>query len=154
MVDKATPLPGYGFMGEPGSGKTAACIHTLRNQYNKNRRLMRTLIFCPPIVIENWKNEFLLNSKIDQSSITCLMGTGKQRLKTFLEKSEKPHIFITNYETMQMDVYEEFLKWNPEAVVFDECHRLANYTSKRSKAAEKLVNGKMIYDKKTNSYSV
>jgi len=153
MVNAASKLPGFGFLAEAGSGKSAACIHTLRNQYNKSRRLLKTIVFCPPIVIENWKNEFKLNSKIPPDSITCLFGSGKQRRKLFLENSEKPHIFITNYETMQMEVFEDFLAWEPEAVVFDECHRLANYTSKRSKAAEKLVNGKMLYNKKTQVYS-
>ena len=152
-VARAKELGNFGLFFEPGAGKTGTCIHMLRDKYNKNRGLLKTIVLCPPIVIENWKHEFNLNSKIPSDSITCLFGTGKQRRAIFLERSVKPHIFITNYETLQMEVFEDMLKWGVEAVVFDECHRLANYTSKRSKAAEKLVNGKMHYDKKTNTYS-
>ena len=152
-VQKAAHLPYFGLFFEPGAGKTATVIHILRDKMNAKKRVLKTLIFCPPIVIDNWKHEFTLNSKIPSSSITALIGSGKQRRRLFQEhKDELGHIFITNYETLQMDVYEDFLAWGPEAVVFDECHRLANHTSKRSKSAEKLVNNKLVYNRKTGQY--
>lgn len=152
-VEKAEKLNNFGYFFEPGSGKTATVIHTLRHKFNEHKKILKTIVLCPPIVIENWKNEFLLNSKIPPEKITCLYGTGKQRLKLFKERSESGHIFITNYETLQMDVFEEMCKWGVEAVVVDECHRVANYTSKRSKNVEKLVNGNMLYDKRKQVYS-
>lgn len=39
-------------------------------------------------------------------------------------------------------LYEQFQSWAPEAIIFDECHRLANYKAKRSKAACALANPK------------
>lgn len=81
-----------------------------------------------------------------------LHGPGKGRLKALIEKGfhsdeyEKmgypcPHIFITNYESLSMDdLFEKIEQWRPEVLVFDECHKLKDRTSKRSKLADKLAN--------------
>lgn len=122
-VERANSLDNFGLFFQPGAGKSAACIHMIRAKSNAKKRLLKTIIICPPIVIDNWKHEFSINSKIAPSSITCLTGSGKRRRELFLERKENPHIFITNYETMQMDVFQDFLEWKPEIVVFDECFR-------------------------------
>lgn len=153
-IEAARELSNYGLFMEMGVGKTSTCINILREKYNANKGLMRTLIFCPPIVIENWKREFGVHSKIPSEKITCLTGSGKQRLKIFKERSQEPHVFITNYEALNMDeLYNAFVEWDAQAVVCDESHRLKSYTSKRSKLMERLVNGRMQYDKRTGVYS-
>lgn len=153
-IEAARELSNYGLFMEMGVGKTSTCINILREKYNANKGLMRTLIFCPPIVIENWKREFGVHSKIPAEKITCLTGSGKQRLKIFKERSQEPHVFITNYEALNMDeLYNAFVEWDAQAVVCDESHRLKSYTSKRSKLMERLVNGRMQYDKRTGVYS-
>ncbi len=127
--------------------------------WNEKKRLPKTLIFCPPIVIENWKAEWLKNSRIPGDKITCLYGPGKKREQLFMERTEAkgpqgsyhgaPHIFITNYESLSMEnLYSMFIEWEPEVVVFDEIHKLKDYKSKRSKLAERLVNGRMKLVKK------
>lgn len=54
-----------------------------------------------------------------------------------------PAFFVTNYETLLMkELFQEFQRWSPEALIFDESHRVKNYAAKRSKAAEALANPK------------
>lgn len=143
-IELASKLANFGFFFEMGAGKTSTAINTIRKVWNEKKRLPRTLIFCPPIVIENWKAEWLKNSKIPGSNITCLYGPGKKRLATFMKRCVEPHIFITNYESLSMeDLYEAMVTWQPEVVIFDEIHKLKDYKAKRSKLAERLVNNNM-----------
>lgn len=153
-IEAAKALENYGFFMEMGVGKTATCINTIREVWNEKKRLPRTLILCPPIVIENWKAEWLKNSKIPSESITCLVGSGKKREEKLREngfdpgKGLLPHIFITNYQALLMpELYDRLLTWQPEVVVFDECHKLKDYKSKTSKLAERIVNGRMTLTK-------
>lgn len=143
-------LSGYYFAMEPGTGKTCTTINTIRKVWNSKQRLPRILIFCPPIVINNWKAEWRMHSKIPPDQITCLSGAGKKRLELLLNNGYKepgvrqPHIFITNYEALLMlDLYTAMKEWGPEVVVFDEIHKLKEFKSKRSKLAERLVNHQM-----------
>ncbi len=168
-IEKAKDLPGFGLFNEPGTGKSRTVIDILRGKYAAEGRVLRTLIFAPPIVLDNWKNEWRKYSKIPPNQITVLSGTGKKRLELLKEEGwygtahvtevdriaktitmkkddlliKADHIFVTNYESMQMeDLYEAFQEWQPEALIFDECHRLANYKAKRSKLANELANTK------------
>jgi SNF2 family DNA or RNA helicase len=132
---------GFALLMDPGVGKTGTAIHILRGQMNSHKRFLRTLILCPPIVRKNWVDELLLNSKIPRSKITILDGSGKHRLKTFLQKSLEPHIFISNFEALLMpDLYRALQVWQIEAFIADESHKLKSYSAKRSKLAERLAN--------------
>lgn len=103
------------------------------------RKFLRTVVFCPPIVIPNWRNEFLMHSKIPEDQIVLLNQDGKTRLKRFRESGA--HFFVTNYEALLMpDLFAAFQRWKPEALIFDESHKLKNYKAKRSKLAERLAN--------------
>lgn len=154
-IELASQQDNFGFFFEMGAGKTATTINTIRQTWNVKKRLPRCLIFCPPIVIENWRQEWLKNSKISPDKITCLYGPGRTRNTIFqrygFEWHEDgtrggavPHIFITNYESLGMrDLFDQFWAWSPEVVVFDEIHRLKSFKANRSKLAENLVNGRM-----------
>jgi SNF2 family DNA or RNA helicase len=145
-IGKAKDLPGYALFFEQGTGKTSTTINILRHKMNERKQLLRILIFCPPIVCKNWKDEWLMHSDVNRSNITILSGSGKERIeeflgKAFVDKYERPHIFITNYESLLMpELFKAFQEWRPEAIVFDESHRLKAHDSKRSKAAAILAN--------------
>jgi SNF2 family DNA or RNA helicase len=142
-IDRAKNLPGFALFFEMGAGKTSTAINILRHRFNAARSVLRTLILCPPIVVKNWRSEWLAHSKLDPSRVVLLTGSGKQRLKLFRANADKPGgaIFVTNYESLLMsDLYEAFLQWGPEALIFDESHKLKSPTAKRSKLAEKLAN--------------
>ena len=134
-VSKAVSQEEFGFFFEMGTGKTLATITTLRNKYAEVGRLMSTLILGPPIILENWRREILKFSKIKSEDIVVLSGTGKERLAKFLANSDRPRIFITNYESLLMpDLFQALVGYNFEILVGDEIHKCKDIKSKRTKA--------------------
>jgi len=119
------------------SGKTATCINMLRLRYAKYGRILKTIIFAPPVVLENWKREFLAHSKIKEKNIIVLSGREKLRVdKLWASVSMDPNrIFITNYEAMAVmpELRYALNEWVPEVLVCDESHKLKNPESKRTK---------------------
>lgn len=147
-ISRAEMIADYGLFWEPGTGKTAATVHMLRSKYNAARRLLRTVIFCPPIVVRNWKDELLRHSALTPDKIVMLTGSGKQRLALFEKWKDGGRIFVTNYESLQMgELFEALEAWVPEALVFDESHKCKDGTAKRTKKAMQLSTVKV--DRKT-----
>jgi SNF2 family DNA or RNA helicase len=139
-IKRAEDLTHFGFLFEPGTGKTLTAINSLRVKFLQNKRLLRTIVFCPQIVIENWKKEFAMHSKVVDRVIP-VYGPGSKRVKLVEKfvKEDKPAIFVTNYESLLMaPLFNLFVKWQPEALVYDESHKLKNLKSKRTKAAVQL----------------
>ena len=135
-IEKAKELDYFALFLEMGTGKSITTIQILREKYKKHGKLLPTLIFCPPVVIQNWKKEFLRASKIKSENIIPLVGTGKERLALF-KASPQNSIFITNFETLQMpEVFEYMkviLKNTPSCLVVDESQRVKDITAKRTK---------------------
>lgn len=129
-----------------GAGKTRTAIDIVRAVANYHKRIPKVLVFCPPIVIENWKSQWLRNSSLESEQVTCLYGPGKKRLEIFeqIALTGRGHVVVTNYQSLLMeDLHAGFFSWQPDVVIFDESHLLKDYKSKTSKAADKLVNGRM-----------
>jgi SNF2 family DNA or RNA helicase len=145
-IELATPLPFFAFLFDPGTGKTGTTINTLRIKFNTNKKILRTLIFCPPIVIKNWGNEWAMHASLPPGKVHLLVGSGKSRLKAFQRAAYDGEkrvgaVYVTNYESLLMpELYEAFLSWAPEALVFDESQKLKEPKAKRSKLAENLSN--------------
>lgn len=137
-IAKAAEIGRYGFLFEPGTGKTRTAIETLRALYTKEGRILRTLILAPPIVLENWKQEFKKFSVIDQKKIIILSGSETKRIANFTNWSEG-QIFITNYEALLMKgLFNCFQGCEFEAIVADESHRIKSHDAKRTKALIQL----------------
>ena len=124
-------------------GKTPATINILRHKCAQRKRILRTLVFCPPVVVAQWKKEFTAHSKLAPWVVT-LTGSGKNRCKVFREKTmgfkvEKdiptnPFIFITNYEALLMQpLMKLFMDYRFEFLVCDESQKLKNHKSKKTK---------------------
>lgn len=148
-IQRSAFLRWFALFFEMGTGKTRTCIEILRLLFNSSGRIRRTIIFCPPLVIPNWVDEWCKFTKIDPKRVIPLYGSGKKRVETFkkLVMTGEPFIFVTNYESMQMEeLYEAFQHWKPEVLVFDESHKLKSMKSQRSKLADALANP---YDSKT-----
>jgi hypothetical protein len=134
------------------SGKTSTAINILRQKFYDAGRVRRTLVLCPPIVIENWYREFGVHSNV-QNKVIKLYGSGKKRQEIFQEKvlvdddipfgpikERRDMIVVTNFESLLMPkLFKLFEDWKPEILVVDEVHRCKNGTAKRTKAAIKLA---------------
>jgi len=133
-IEKAINLPHYGLLLEPGTGKSATLINILRHKFTENRGLLRTLILCPTVVCDNWKNEWAKFSKIADGEVEVILGPGKDRMYRINETNA--HILITNYQSLILDtVYSEIYKWRPEVIVADESHRIKSPGAKTTKRA-------------------
>lgn len=105
---------------------------------------MRTLIFCPQIVIKNWESEFQRFSK-SGDLVQPLVGPKKKRIEALSTPGKS--IFITNFESLDMEgLFWEFKgkvkkprDLGFEILVVDEAHRFKDGTAKRTKMAIKLA---------------
>lgn len=133
---------------EMGTGKTRTAIDVLRTRFAEQKRVMRTLILGPIIVVENWKREIAKYSRINPRDVVPLIGSQKRRIKLFTDAVHDPvagtntrnKILITNYEAMQMeDLYAMFGEYRPEILICDESQRLKNPKSKRARKVAALA---------------
>lgn len=126
----------YALFHEIGTGKTLTACLIARRKMWLAKSSMRVLVLCPPIVLKNWRDEWLRSSKFTESEVAYTTGPGKERAKQFLEHRR---VMITNYESLlNADVYASIVAWKPEIIIADELHRLKNVSSKRTKLATKL----------------
>lgn len=123
---------------EQGTGKTRTLIEILRRRYADKGALMKTLIFAPIIVCDNWKKEFALYSKIKPEDILVLTQSGKRRTQELIKACgddlRHARIVVTNYQaTLMPDFYMHLRDWCPEIIVCDESQRVKNHEAKTSK---------------------
>lgn len=129
---------------EQGTGKTRTCIEILRRKFAKNGRVLRTIIFAPIVVCENWKREFALYSKVNPNDIVVLNQTGAKRVREFIKWAgddlSRNKIFITNYHSTGIsELYSLFLKYNFEVIVCDESQKVKNPSGIMAKAVAVLA---------------
>jgi SNF2 family DNA or RNA helicase len=135
-IERAKELPHLALFWCPGVGKTLTTIRIVADKYNKNKRVMKTLIIAPVIVLDNWKREFkLFCPKLPQERIFILHGNKKEKiLQECLDLKEGQNIIVTNFETLLNEkIRNQLHAWGPEILVVDESQRIKNPTSKRTK---------------------
>lgn len=136
-IEKARGKDAFALFFEQGTGKTSTLINILREKWGDDTRPFRTLILCPPIVIENWKREFQRYSHVPAGKIITLTGSGFKRLcATDLPQDA---IYVTNYQAVLMDkLFERLKKFRFRCVVLDESHKIKTYNSKTTKRVQML----------------
>ena len=138
-IHRAANLDEFALFFDPGLGKSATTINLLRYKYLKHNKLLRTLILCPPIVIENWRREFKAHSAVGDKVI-CLTGPGKKRAEVLKKNLAESKIIVTNFEALLMkEVFPLLLEYAPTCLVIDESQRIKSMQSKRTKAAIQLA---------------
>ena len=139
-VEAAAGKDCYALFFEQGCGKTAALINILRQIYVTKGKLVNTLIICPDIVVQNWRREFAVYSRISESQIKTAQGTFFNRMCELDNVSENsPHIVITNYYSLLMEkLVERLLKISFPIVILDESHKIKDPTAKTTKSALKV----------------
>lgn len=137
-VTRSLYVDNFALFFEMGTGKTLTTIAIILDKYKRAKRPLRTLIFCPLVVVPNWRREFLSHSDIPQCLVSTLEGSQKKRIKT-LSKKASP-IYISNYESLGMgDLFELYKQFSPEILVFDESHKLKTHNAVRTKKATILA---------------
>lgn len=136
-IERARELDYFALFFEQGTGKTSTLINILREKFQDETKPLRTLILCPPIVIENWKREILKYSHIAIDKIITLTGSSFFRLSATEHATDS--IYITNYQSLLMPkLYQRFLDFKFKVVVLDESHKIKTYNSKTTKMVMKL----------------
>jgi SNF2 family DNA or RNA helicase len=125
---------------EMGVGKTTSAIVWARRHYQRNGRVLRTLVVSPVATLYNWLEEFKINApeKVWSKVQVPYMRTKTQK-HTNAERSEIINlmgegILVLNPECFDSDgVVGAILKFSPELVIIDEAHRFKSHVSKRLK---------------------
>jgi SNF2 family DNA or RNA helicase len=143
-VETSFHLRDMALFWQMGTGKTRTTIEIIRRKYAARGELMKTLIFCPSIVCDNWKDEWQKYSKVPEKDIVVLnksqVERRKKMLKTCGDALENAKILITNYEAVEMqDLFLMLKHWQPDILVADESQRLKSPTSKRAKKVLELA---------------
>lgn len=142
----------YNLLFDPGTGKTRTAIDIFRWWCLHQSQLLPTVIFCPPVVIKNWKDEFAKWApKIPQEKIILLNGSGKKRTQLIEKYMGETVIFVTNYESLTMGATRDkkgkyipgpvataLQQYKPYVCIWDEMHKLKNYKAHRTKQATRL----------------
>jgi SNF2 family DNA or RNA helicase len=147
-VSFALQQKNFALFHEMGGGKTGTLINILRHKYAEKGHIRKTIIFSPIITLENWKKEFANFSRIKDTDIIVLRGTGKKKFETFVDavtdpetmKMSRNRIIILNYECVQnKELFNAIKLWRPEILVCDEAHRVRSPSGKRSKAIVEIA---------------
>jgi SNF2 family DNA or RNA helicase len=135
-IEKAETLEDLALFLPMGTGKSRCIVEILRGKYNKNKKILRTLIVCPSAVCTNWRNEILKYSDIPASKIHVLEGSLVKRAETY-ESSEG--IFITNTESFAYEKFSSTVIAHPPSIcVIDESQRIKEQSAKRTKSLLKV----------------
>jgi len=122
-----------------GYGKTVETIITLQHTFSKDKSHM--LIVAPKAILQQWAKE-IEKWWPERAKDIVILASGGDLNKRVLPTHT---IFITNYEHLIAEKRQVFFQsqiWG--AVVLDECHRIKNRKSLRTKAAFKLKAKKKI----------
>lgn len=139
-IDKAYGKDYFGLLFEMGCGKSRTLCNILDDKFDSNKRVLRTIVFTPLMVVENLTREFQKFGRRSAEAVIALSGTLKERQKTLEKFKDHNCIFITNYESLYHGpIVEQLKKWPIEAIVCDEMHRLKDVTSKRTKIMLQLA---------------
>jgi len=141
IIDRHKTQKAMALLMEAGTGKTMIAINWFREKFNLHGELLPTIVFCPIIVLNNWRDEILQCSHIKVENIGVVMGSKKKRLDTI--KNPKHKILIVNYEANRSDeILKALIDFKARVVICDESHKIKNprlLTAKRKKTTTGAV---------------
>ena len=108
------------------------------------------MVICPIVVVENWKREFKVHSKVPQNTIQIVDGrtklngkkvkTAQVKLKVEQLTNEDASILIINTESVgNSTLWPLILEMGIELLIVDESHRFKSFNGTRTKALHKLT---------------
>lgn len=129
-----------------GSGKSLGAIGLLRAKSKLNKRLLRSLIICPPNILDTFYFElekFLPEKSFEK--VIKIKGSIKERLESIEDNYKKGmRIFLLSDSTFSDSIqtnkmiYAFFKEIDFDMIIVDESHRYKSTSSLRTKALSKL----------------
>lgn len=121
-----------GLFMEMRTGKTRASL-----VYTEFRQCRRVLVVCPTTVIGVWQDEA---AEIEYSlPVVDLWAAGTVRERAAALRKQGDGLVLINYESYWRPPLRGAIeKWRPDAVIFDEGHRLRHRGSRHSHFAHRL----------------
>lgn len=127
-------LPAALIANEPRTGKTPTSI-ILMKELNMSYDMKKFLVVAPASLTLNWEKEF--ETWYPNCPVVVVKGTPKKRKllyeKYTLNMMYRPRVLIISKDTWKTD-YEQFEKYEFDAVFVDEAHYLRNYDTAQSTA--------------------
>jgi len=125
IIEQIKPMYKIALFVEMRLGKTLMTIHWILS-----KKVKRILIFCPKSVVPVWLKE-LKKEGIQETNVTLVIGSTKEKIEKVNKKYSQQHFFITNYESI---VYSpEILELNWDLIVADESTKIRNPQAKTTK---------------------
>ena len=125
---------------EMGLGKTMEALAILARMTPRPKRV---LVVCPSTIKVAWKNQILTWLPPEEVAVFATGRGGLGRFRGLLKDEHwltaPTRVFVTNYETMRSKTYMEILQaFNAQVIIFDEAHRLRNWSRKTAEAARAI----------------
>lgn len=147
IIDRASPLRHFAFLMDMGTGKSLTSLNWVKNKWRENGGFIDTLILCPIIALDNWKNEILLSTQLDPALIGVVsMKDPKKRLAMIQDPRYK--IIIINWEALlsgfdkskkgalvHTGILKALIDRGFGVVIGDEAHKIKNAKGATHKAA-------------------
>ena len=144
---------------EPRTGKTKVCIDYV-SVLHEAGKVSRVLVVCPVSVIDVWVHEFYIHCPEDYS-ITIWDKDGRKEIGLPSWNSDKLEVVILNYDAFstpgavtgrdddgnlirskrkggRFDLMKALKKWQPQAIILDESHRIKSPSAKKATALVRL----------------
>lgn len=129
-----------GLFMEMGTGKSRTAL-----AYLSTVKCRRILIVCPISVIGVWERE-IKKVGLDWHILNLTgSGTAFEKARRFVRAARKVKgnttaVALINYETYwRLAMAKELIRWQPDAIVMDEAHRLKGRSTQQSRFAGRLV---------------
>jgi len=122
---------GFGIFFQQRVGKTRVAIDFIGLKINEGFK--RVLIVSPVCAQSGWKEQ--IKEYLGNTGTQIKLGVAKISSHTLPKPTTaQAIILLTTYDKLTLG-YKDYLKWNPEIIVWDEAHLLKNRNSRRSKVA-------------------
>ncbi len=121
-----------GIFMDLGTGKSKTLIDIIRWRLAKEQ-IRNALIVCPAHLLANWENEIKTHSRLHY---TILYGTREKRKKLLARPS---HIYVINYEALDILKDDKGVFPTFDLVGLDESHKIRNWKTKACKNAAEVA---------------
>lgn len=144
-VELCRDRPCFAFLFEMGTGKTRTVLEVLQEKFAAEKRILRTLILAPKIVLIQWQREIAaLNNPAMLDATIILDESGAKKVKQLA--TSRASIFITNHESLALEPTKTALmKQEWEVLIVDESHRFKNPVKRTNTAIQIADRCKYVY---------